>query len=129
VHIAEVQSILVILSQHIAMILLLVPHLPLPIGQTILHLLEFALAGYRLPVFQLPLGNKTVLFDCVAILLQIYFEQIVANAPIEVCPQFGKDLVEAMILFLHLLVVTPALLCLASSYEIGHTFEDLVCPA
>lgn len=31
-----------------------------------------------------------------------------------------------MVFFLHLLVVTSALLCLTSSYEVGHTFEDFV---
>ena len=49
-----------------------------------------------------------------------------AEGAIEVHAQFGKDIVKAMVLFLHLLVVASALFGLTRSDEARHAFEDLV---
>jgi len=49
-----------------------------------------------------------------------------AEGAIEVHAQFGKDIVKAMVLFLHLLVVASALFGLTRSDEARHAGEDLV---
>lgn len=48
---------------------------------------------------------------------------------IELHSELDQDLVERMILFLHLLMVAAALLGLPSLDEVGHALKDFVSPA
>ena len=43
--------------------------------------------------------------------------------------EVGKNVGKVVVLFLHFLVMTPALFCLASSNKYLHCLKYLVCPA
>ena len=66
INISEMQSVLIILTQDIAMIFLL-SRLLLPVAQTVLHLFNSALSNQKIPVSDFSLADKRVFFDFVPI--------------------------------------------------------------
>lgn len=57
---------------------------------------------------------------------EIMLEFFRTGSAIEVHPEFQQDLIEGMILLLHLLMMTPALFCLSCGDEASHVLEDLI---
>ncbi len=89
-------------------------------------LLSAPLPGSHISTAQLGLRNERVVLDLEAEVLEVGPECVGGGGVVEVGPEFEEDLVEGVVLLLHLLVVAAALFGLARADEAGHALEDLV---
>ena len=90
-------------------------------------LLDFALPP-GLAALQLVLSDQRALFHLESPLLKLLPQLLGLRRAIEIHSQLQQYLVEGMILFLHLLMMTAALLGLPAADERSHIFKDLIGP-
>lgn len=114
----ERQTILIILSEYITLLFRLeVGTLKLVPQAVVLVVRRLRELEARFTIFELGLGQKSALLQLVALVLQLNPHRVTVEASVEVHAQLDQNLIERMILLLHLLVVAAALLSLPRAYE------------
>jgi hypothetical protein len=126
VHVVEIEIVLVIFAQDIIVLLrgLLVLLAVYGFRAFLLGLLRLQVS---IPEFLL--ADKRAFPDLEAPLLEVVGQLLGIQGAVEVHAQLEQDLVEVVVLLLHLLVVAAALLGLPTLHEVGHALEYLVRPA
>jgi hypothetical protein len=74
-------------------------------------------------------ADEGVFPDFIPVLVEFNLEEVGTCTVVKLHPELQQYLIKVVIFFLHLLMVTPALLCFPCAYEISHALEDFVSPA
>ena len=124
------QAILIVLSEYIT----LFPRLEVGVLKLVPQAVLLVVGGLgelqpRVAVLELVVSDESALLQLVALVLELGADGVGAEAGVEVHAQLDEDLVEGVVLLLHLLVVAAALLGLPSLDEVGHALEYFVGPA
>lgn len=127
VNVSEAQTILIILSEYITLLLRLEVRVLKLVPQTIFFVvLRLRILEAWFTIFELRLSNESPLFELVALIFQFSLDGLSAKTGKEIHAQFDEYLIERMIFFLHFLMMAAALLCLPSLNKICHTFEYFI---
>lgn len=124
------QAILIVLSEYIT----LFPRLEVGVLKLVPQAVLLVVGGLgelqpRVAVLELVVSDESALLQLVALVLELGADGVGAEAGVEVHAQLDEDLVEGVVLLLHLLVVAAALLGLPGLDEVGHALEYFVGPA
>ena len=129
VNVSEAQTILIILSEYITLLLRLEVRVLKLVSQAVLLIvLRLWVLQTRVTILQLSLSQESPLLQLIPLVLQLTPNSICAKTREKIHPQFDDNLIKRMIFLLHLLMMTSTLLGLPSLYKISHAFENLVSP-